>query len=275
MSNYYLRPGMQDLISEEQQVINIILIAIGLLLLMSLAIVLFFYFSRRRIIKAELEKANLEIQHQKEVLQSTLITQEEERKRIAQDMHDAISSKLNVVSLNANMLSDTSITTEETGKIADNILKITSTVLENSRKIAHDLLPPTLEKFGLEAAMEELCDEVGDTGTFKIHTEFQYPQNLLAADDELHLFRITQELFNNAIKYAEAETIRLSLVANGPGVVLMYDDDGKGFDVSEAKKAKGLGLSGISNRAEILNATMEMQSSEGEGLLVRIVKRLD
>ena len=90
---------------------------------MALAIVLFFYFSRRRIIKTELEKANLEINYQREVLQSTIITQEEERKRIAQDLHDAISSKLNVVSLNANMLSDTSISTEETVKIAENIEK--------------------------------------------------------------------------------------------------------------------------------------------------------
>lgn len=242
---------------------------------MALAIVLFFYFSRRRIIKTELEKANLEINYQREVLQSTIITQEEERKRIAQDLHDAISSKLNVVSLNANMLSDTSISTEETVKIAENIVKVTSTVLENSRKIAHDLLPPTLDKFGLEAAMEELCDEIGDARAFKIDTNFQYGLNLLSQDDELHLFRIIQELLNNTIKYAEAKSVQLSLVANGSEVILTYKDDGKGFDVAEAKKAKGLGLSGITNRVEILNASMEMSSSIGNGILVRIQKRLD
>lgn len=266
---------MQKIISEEQQIIDIILIAIGLLLLMALAIVLFFYFSRRRIIKTELEKANLEIKHQREVLQSTIITQEEERKRIAQDMHDAISSKLNVVSLNANMLSDASISPEETAKVAENIVKVTSTVLENSRKIAHDLLPPALEKFGLEAAIEELCDEIGEAGSFKIQPHFEYQQNLLSQNDELHFFRITQELFNNTIKYADAKSVQLSLVGKGPEVVLSYQDDGKGFDVHVAKKAKGLGLSGISNRVEILDASMEMNSSFGNGLLVRIIKRLD
>ena len=266
---------MQEIISEEKHIVDIILIAIGLLLLMALAIVLFFYFSRRRIIKTELEKANLEIKHQREVLQSTIITQEHERKRIAQNMHDAISSKLNVVSLNANMLSDKSISPEETAKVAENILKVTAAVLENSRKIAHDLLPPTLDKFGLEAAMEELCDEIGDASSFTIEAHFQFPENILSQDDELHFFRIAQELFNNTIKYAEAKSVQLSLVYKETEVDLTYKDDGKGFDVLEAKKAKGLGLSGITNRVEILDASMEMTSSIGNGLEVRIQKRLD
>ena len=74
---------MEQLFSSESQIVNIILIAIGLLLLMSFAIVLFFYFSRKKIIKTQLEKAELEIEYQKELLQNTIVTQEEERKRIA------------------------------------------------------------------------------------------------------------------------------------------------------------------------------------------------
>jgi signal transduction histidine kinase len=266
---------MQDLISEEQQIITIILIAIGLLLLMSMAIIVFFYFSRRRIIKTELEKATLEIEHQKEVLRSTIITQEEERQRIAQDLHDAISSKLNVVSLNANLLSDSNNSSQETDRIADTILKVTATVLENSRRIAHDLLPPTLQKFGLVAALEELCDEVADTGTFEVRQKFDYPKDSLSAEEELHFFRIVQELFNNAIKYSKAESLELALGKEGPELVLSYRDDGQGFNISEAKMARGLGLSGITNRVEILNASLEMQSAPNKGLFVRISKRLE
>ena len=260
--------------TESLEIVNVILYAIGLLILMSIAIVLFFYFSRRRIMKTELEKANLEIEHQKEILQSTIITQEEERKRIAQDMHDAISSKLNVVSLNANMLSDTSNTPEETGKIADNILKVTATVLENSRKIAHDLLPPTLQKFGLEAALEELCDEMNLTGKFSVMQKMDYPGDTLDKEEELHLFRIAQELFNNAIKYSEAKQIDLSLLKEGQTVLMSYQDNGKGFDLEVAKKARGLGLSGIANRVEILKAELSMNSAPGDGLFVQIRKDL-
>jgi len=265
---------MQEMVSEEQQIITIILIAISLLVLMSIAIVLFFYFSRRRITKTELEKANLEIEHQKEVLRSTIITQEEERKRIAQDMHDAISSKLNVVSLNANMLLEANIAAAETNKIADSILKVTTTVLESSRKIAYDLLPPTLHKFGLVASLEELCDEVNETGKFKVKFKFNYAEKTLLSDEELHLFRIAQELFNNAIKHSEATTLKLGLFSEENLLKFHYKDDGKGFLLSEARNAKGLGISGIENRAAILNAHLNIETAPGEGLFVEITKVL-
>lgn len=241
-----------------------------MLILMVIAIVAFFYFSRKRIIKTELEKANLEISYQKEIIQSTIITQEEERKRIAQDLHDAISSKLNVVSLKANMLMDGAISLEEANKTAESILNITSTVLESSRKIAHDLLPPTLDKFGLQAALEELCEELEETRRFKIAYNLKYGQNLLTQDEELHLFRIVQELFNNAIKHSQAPKIDLSLYTKENSVTLEYKDNGKGFELEHALKAKGLGMSGIENRLVILNGKLDMTTSPGNGLQVII-----
>lgn len=250
---------------DSSYIVNIILIAIGLLLLMSIAVILFFYFSRRKIIKAELEKANLEIEHQKDMLQSTIITQERERKRIAQDMHDAISSKLNVVSLNANLLTEDSISSEDVNKMGDTILKVTGMVLENSRRIAHDLLPPTLEKFGLVAALEELCDEFETSKKFRIEHSFQYDENFLEAEKELHLFRVAQELFNNAAKHSEATELILDLITNENILSLQYLDNGKGFDAIKAREAKGLGMSGIENRASILDAELQIHSEPGKG----------
>lgn len=261
---------VEELLQGENQIINIILIAIVLLIVMAFAILFFFYFSRKRIVKSELEKANLKIANQKDVLQATIITQEEERKRIAQDLHDAISSKLNIVSLNANMLSLKDISTEETHKIANSILKVTGNVLESSRKIAHDLLPPTLDKFGLEAALEELCEEVADTNTFDVDCNIDYSEDFLSKDEELHVFRIVQELFNNSIKYSEATRISLRSENKENGLSFHYADNGKGFDVSTVKKAKGLGMSGIENRIAILNGTQKISSSPGNGISVTL-----
>ena len=261
---------MEKLLTEDSQIINIILTAIGLLLLMAVAVIVFFYFSRKRIIRTELEKANLEISYQKEIIQATIITQEEERKRIAQDLHDAISSKLNVVSLKANMLMDVAISSEETNKTAESILSITATVLESSRKIAHDLLPPTLDKFGLQAALEELCEELEETRKFKISYNLKYIGSLLDPDEELHLFRVVQELFNNAIKHSQATEIKLSLFTKENTVSLEYKDNGKGFELENALKAKGLGMSGIDNRLIILNGKLKMETSPFNGLNVTI-----
>lgn len=265
---------MDSLISSEEQIVSIVLYAVGVVIFMALAIILFFFFSRKRVIKIELEKANLQIEHQKEVIQTSIITQEEERKRIAQDLHDAISSKLNIVSLNANLLTETDITTTETNALGKSILKVTSNVLESSRKIAHALLPPTLDKFGMVAALEELCEEVEESGRFQLHCNFKYELGLLVSEMELHLFRIVQELFSNTIKYAEATKISVQLTSEEKMVSLIYKDNGKGFSVSEAKKSKSLGMTGIENRAAILNANCTIESSPGNGMNVHILVAL-
>jgi len=267
--NSYIRP-MDTLFEGENQIISIIVIAISLLFVMGVAIVLFFYFSRRKIIKTELEKATMEIEHQKEVLRSTIITQEEERARIAQDMHDAISSKLNIVSLNANFLLEEGITSDEANKMGDSILKVTTTVLESSRRIAHDLLPPTLQKFGLEAALEELCEEVYDSKKFELEYDISYEENFVSSNHELHIFRIVQELMNNSIKHSEASQITLILKTKENILSLQYRDNGKGFNIEDTQKAKGLGMSGIENRAVILQGDLEIASSPGNGIAVTI-----
>lgn len=261
---------VEELFSAENQIVSIIVGAIGLIFLMSIAIVLFFFFSRRRIIKAELNNANMEIAHQKELLRSTIITQEEERKRIAQDLHDAISSKLNVVSLNAHLLTENNMSSEETHKIGECIYSMTSNVLENSRRIAHDLLPATLEKFGLTAALEELCEELDETGRFQLKYKLNYPEGFLSPNNELHVFRIVQELMNNSIKHSEASNIKLTLKTEENLLSLRYEDDGKGFEMETAKKARGLGMSGIENRTMILAGKLKMDSSPGNGLSVNL-----
>lgn len=261
---------VENLFSGEGQIVSIILGAILLLIIMAMALIAFFYLSRKRITESELENANLQIAHQQDVLQSTLITQEAERKRIAQDLHDAISSKLNIVSLQANLLSEDAISKEETNKIGQSILKVTTTVLESSRQIAHALLPPTLEKFGLDAALEELCDELEAAGTFEVAYEFQAEDNQLTKETELHLFRIAQELSNNAIKYSEANRITFKLTSEEEHLQFNYTDDGKGMDLEEAHQARGLGMSGIQNRVRIMEGEVQFTSAPKEGFIVQI-----
>ncbi len=264
----YISGMGQHFFSSESQFVSIIVIAIGLLLFMAIAVVLFFYFSRKKILKTQLEKANLELSYQKELLQATLVTQEEERARIAQDLHDAISSKLNVVSLQANMLSDKNIAAEEANKLGQGIVKITNTVLESSRKIAHDLLPPTLDKFGLQPALEELIEELEETKRFSIDSKITIPHGLLPPHEELHLFRVVQELFNNAIKHSEATKLKLLCTNEKNVLTLHYKDNGKGFDVNQSKEKLGLGMSGIENRSQLLNGSLSVVSQPNKGVEV-------
>jgi len=261
---------VEEFFKTENQIVNITLLAIVLLLLMSIAIILFFYYSRRRVVKVQLDKANLEISYQKEILQSIIMTQEEERKRISQDLHDAISSKLNVVSLNANLLTEKGITKEEVKNIGDSILNVTTIALESSRKIAHDLLPPTFQKFGFKAAVEELYEELLYSRKFEINYQMNYLENFLKSNEELHLFRIIQELISNSIKHAEAKSLSFDLETKENMLSLRYNDNGKGFDIKNLQRASGLGIIGIENRVAILNGNLNIDSNLGKGVTVTI-----
>ena len=101
-------------LANEKEIVEIIFYISGFFIVIAVTLIIFFYFSRKKIIQKELEKKDLEIQYQKELLSAVIITQEEERKRIAQDLHDDISSKLNIVSLNSYLLTALNLTENET-----------------------------------------------------------------------------------------------------------------------------------------------------------------
>lgn len=248
----------------------IIVSSVMMLLLMSLSLVLFFFLSRRKIVQKEVEKQQLEIAHQKEMIYASIETQEEERKRIAQDLHDDISSKLNVVSLNAQYLLEENLTLEEQQQMLQQLLQITNGTLETSRKIAHNLLPPILDKFGLAAALEEVCDAYHNSKKVSVNFVNQYQKKTVTSQQELHLFRVVQELFNNSLKHGKATEIVLMISSNEDKLTLVYTDNGKGFDTEDESLQKGLGMRNIATRVELLEGTINYQSSPGKGLKATI-----
>src|SRR6218665_513998 len=155
----------------DKELVAIILYISLFFIIVAVALIIFFYFSRKKIIQKELEKIDLIVRYQKEQLHAVIITQEEERKRIAQDLHDDISSKLNIVSLNSHLLKTPNLTEEEISEISNNIINLTTKTLNNSRRIAHDLLPPVLEKFGLHAGVKELCLEFNSSKAVSVDYE--------------------------------------------------------------------------------------------------------
>lgn len=257
--------------SEDNQIVTIVIIGVLLLLLMAVALLLFFFFSRKKIIEKELEKKDMELSHQKEVIHAIIITQEKERKRIAQDLHDEISSKLNVINLNSNFLLDGGLTPEEYTKVNKNILKVTDKALESARKIAHDLLPPILEKFGLEPAIEELADSYNTSKQVDLQADVDYPNERLNKTQELHVFRVIQELINNSIRHGKAKEINISLLENKGELSLTYADNGLGFSEEIIAEKKGLGMKNIESRVELLNGELTIKSAIDKGIFVSII----
>jgi signal transduction histidine kinase len=250
---------------DQIEIVNSIIYTFVVFILMAIVLFLFFYFSRKKILKNVIEKKELEVIHQKELLHSILITQEAERKRIAQDLHDDISSKLNVVSLNFHLLKTPNLSEKELQEITDSMSDLTKKALENSRKIAHGLLPPVLVEFGLNAGIEELVLEFNSSKKVYINYTNSTKLELDDLTIKIHIYRILQELINNSIRHGKATKIEIGFNNNNNIYTCTYTDNGIGFKMNTLTK-KGLGLNNIQSRIEFVKGTFNIKSNINEGV---------
>lgn len=255
----------------EKEIVLVILYTSFFFMVLAVVLIVFFYFSRKKIIQKEIEKKNSEIAHQKELLKAMIETQETERKRIAQDLHDDISSKLNVVALNAHLLTTPNLSLKELEEIKSNVITLTGKALENSRKIAHDLLPPVLEKFGLDAGVEELCLEFSSAKGVQVVYDNEVTFDEAETRRHLHVFRILQELLNNSIRHGKATNMTVSFVQHGQYIKCLYTDNGVGFDETNEAHQKGLGLKNIESRISFLKGSLSFQSEVNQGVQVEFI----
>ncbi len=251
---------------ENHDLTYIILFVIIFLILIMVIITVFIVKSRKKMFDTAIAKKDLEIKLQKDVLQATILSQETERNRIAQDLHDEIGSKLIAISLNLHLLQSNKTKTDAKPEIIENIIKINQNTIENSRKIAHDLLPPVLEKFGLHAALEELVLDY--TNSKSVAIEYQNRIDFSQSKSEAHLqiFRIIQELINNSIKHGKATQINIVFEKSSNGLQCNYSDNGLGFEAKDLNIKKGLGMRNIESRIEFLNGNYTLDSQINKGI---------
>ena len=252
----------------ETEIVAAILYTSLFFVILSVGLIIFFDYSRKRIIKNELEKKDLELHFQQQQLYAVIVTQEEERKRIAQDLHDDISAKLNVVSLNSHLLNSPNLTASETTEITANIVNLTAKALESTRRIAHDLLPAVLDKFGLHAGIEELCADFNSSKQVTVLYENNIEFDAADKDKHLHVFRVLQELINNSIRHGSATHIKIVFDREGTLNVCNYSDDGCGFDALDIRNQHGLGMKNISSRIGFLKGVITIHSEQKKGVQV-------
>ena len=252
-------------------IVIFMVIGIAVMMLLSLSLVLFFLLSQRKLHNEKIKAQALAIQHQQDLLEGNLRVQEAERQRIASQLHDDVCSKLGVLNLTFHRLHRTDPESPTHEGLFQEINRLIAETLDTTRQISHELVPPTLEGFGLPAALSELCAQIQNTGAVDISLE----NNVLRSDFangemELHLFRIVQELANNSLKHANANAIHIFLDSLDDKIRLLFRDDGKGFDMDGAP-AKGLGLKNIENRAKMIGAETQLVTAAGNGFEMKFV----
>lgn len=245
----------------------ILFTAVGVLIMVALALVMVSYSiqAKRKILTQRMEAQTLQLQHQQELLEGNLVVQEAERQRIAAQLHDDVCSKLGVLHLTFHRLQRTQIKTPDYSDMCIEIDGLINITLETARRISHELVPPTLEGFGLLVALNELCDQIRKTG--KVAVEFNYSVTRAEIGDvntELNLFRVVQELANNSLKYSKADTIQIDLSKQDDLLKLSYRDNGVGFKLDKTI-SRGLGLKNVENRAKMIQAHTNMHTAPGKG----------
>lgn len=247
---------------ETTQVYLIIGVAVIAMLLMGGAIILFVLYYQKRMTEEKLERQQMELQFQKKMIEAALESQENERRRVAADLHDSIGAMLSTIRL--SLLTHVKKNKEDTESISESKRMLDDTI-DSVRRISRDLMPSTLEKFGLSQAVREMCDRFQSTTSLPIEFEEIGVTPHLSKTRELMVFRIVQELLHNALKHSGASLLRV-ILRNSDNLDVIVEDDGAGFDLSEQQtEGKGLGLFNIENRARLAGGGVIFDSAVGKG----------
>jgi signal transduction histidine kinase len=235
---------------------------VGMILLAG-GIFFFFITYQKRLLQKQLELNQIRQDQQQEILRNTIQAQEKERKRIAQDLHDEVGAMLSVVKLNVARIEKKS--EEEKAKVlASETKTYLDEVITQVRGISRALLPPSLEKLGLFFALEEMANWVNKSDHLKILCWKNGEQFRFDSKKELALFRIVQELLNNAIKHSGAKVLNINVRFYGKSIAIVVRDNGQGFNM-EDKLTSGLGLKNLESRAEMIGARFKINSTPAKG----------
>lgn len=192
--------------------------------------------------------------------------QEQERKRIAQELHDgvggALASLKSYSQIRANKPHLAAEATSKTNKLLDDIN-------QEVQRIAQDLMPVSLERLGLQAALADIVAQLNDHGT-ETRLEYFGSDAHLNDQEKLMIYRIVQELCNNIRKHAHATTALIQLVIENDQINLLVEDDGKGFDWAVMKEKKSLGLKTLEARVAVLGGKLDIDSRPNTGTTVNI-----
>jgi two-component system, NarL family, sensor kinase len=264
-----------DTSNQQKSTLNKILIgsALGLILLSLLGYRNFKNKQKVSSQQQELQKqkiAELEKDKQLLAIDAMLQGQEEERSRIAKDLHDGLGGMLSGTKLSFINMKENLVLTPENATQFDKSISMLDNTIADLRKVAHNLMPEALVKFGLQEAVRDFCNSIQSSTNLKVVYQPLGVQTKLSNTAEVFTYRIIQELVNNAVKHANATQIIVQLTTNNNKIGIAVEDNGKGFDANALANSKGAGMDNIKYRVQYFNGTIDTVTSTGSGTSVNI-----
>ncbi len=252
--------AQNELLAQEAERKRLVYGIIGLALLAALVTTLLFVMRLKKKRDALKREKTMQLQ----LSEQLVYWQEEERKRVAHDLHDGLGQRLSIIK---NTLQGGQWSREE-------VVASVGQAIQEVRNVSEALRPRQLDLLGLTSALEELIDETFSNSDIECHVDLDHIDGLLSKDEEVSVYRIVQEATNNILKYAACQKALVTIQHNPEqSMYIKIEDNGRGFRVNSVTPTKtgGFGLKGMQERVNFLQGQFDVTSLVGEGTLIQIV----
>lgn len=213
----------------------------------------------------------LEKEKQLAATEAVLKGEEQERSRLAKDLHDGLGGMLSGIKHSLNTMKGNLVMTPDNAQSFERSIDMLDSSIKEMRRVAHNMMPEALVKFGLDTALKDFCNDINQSGALLVNYQSIGMENVVIEQTtSITIYRIVQELLNNIIKHASAKNALVQVSKTNEHFSVTVEDDGKGFDTAILKQSKGLGWSNLQSRIEYLKGKIDVQSSAGNGTSVLI-----
>jgi signal transduction histidine kinase len=236
-------------------------LSLSILLVILMLSTIWFFIQKQKYLKQlkNEEIANMRTEQELKELNAMMHGQEEERNRIASDLHDRLGARLSSIKL--------LFQSSDIPAAADKVLQNINEAIKETREISHNLSTDLLSRFGLETALKDTIRTINEAEKIKADLSIYGLQNRLSVDIERNIYHIILELINNTIKHAKANLINLQISQSENEINVFYEDDGVGFDVQIVADS-GMGMRSIYARVNTINGAVYFNSKPGGGINV-------
>jgi signal transduction histidine kinase len=229
------------------------------------------YKNRQKLQQARIDE--LETEKQLTATEAVLKGEEQERTRLAKDLHDGLGGMLSGIKHSLSNMKGNLIMTPDNAQAFERSIDMLDSSIREMRRVAHNMMPEILLKYGLNEALKEFCNEMDRSGVIRTsYHSIALDKINIEQTAAVTIYRIVQELVNNAIKHAAATNVLVQIQYSESEklISVTVEDDGKGFDLSSLTQASGIGWGNIQNRVDFLKGKIDVQGGEGKGTSVLI-----
>lgn len=251
---------------EEIALFNTLVPLAGMAVVIALGVILMVVQFQRSLLKQRLQKENLKMKHQQDLLRTSIAVQEKERQRIAGDLHDELGARLSVALMQLKHAKNNP--NDISSHMGEEMEKHLESALQSTKRISYELMPPQLVNLGLYKALLVLMEDIRKAGGLRVEAQKSGDPDSWPWPIQLGLFRMLSEMLNNTLKHAEATEVQIELQESENAVLCHYKDNGKGLPKTAG--GTGLGLQNLEGRAQALSGMLQLSQSPGGGFMATI-----